>query len=99
MQVEVVTTVQLDTASKVEDLASDTRTRSHNSLAFFLSHVLKVNVPTELCVTLQRLNRKTLCQVVGGTALWLAIHKCKMTNFLDHDAVRWLFPEVKDGAK
>jgi hypothetical protein len=91
-----VATVQVDVQSRAASLREDTRQRSYQSLAFFLTSVLRVPVPEQVAEDLQRLGLRRLVMLVAGTALWCRLHKAKAVDHSKHDAIRWLFPEVRD---
>lgn len=97
MELTTVQTVRIDTESTAGALRETTAQRSYASLGFFLSSVLHVSVPDEVTKALQGLGLRRLALVTAGTALWLTLHKVRLVDFTEHDAIRWLFPEVKRG--
>lgn len=90
--------LRLREQSTAAELRDDTRRRSIQSLHFFLGSVLKVpGVSEELAEELQRLGLRRLTMLVAGALLWCRLHRAKPTaDPAKHEAVRWLFPEVKE---
>jgi hypothetical protein len=89
--------VQLAASSSASELREQTRERSKQSLGFFLVSVLGVPVSEETCDKLQHLGLRRLFLLAVGIALWCRLRGAKQPIApADHEAVRWLFPEVKD---
>jgi hypothetical protein len=95
---------RLSEQSSAASLREDARSRSLRSLSFFLSTVVKApGVSEELCTQLQALGLRRLLLLLAGTTLWCKLQKPKKqmqpVDPATQDAVRWLFPEVRENAR
>src|SRR5262245_49059873 len=86
---------RVDEQSSASQLHGDTRARAQKSLPFFLTRV--VGLPeTVVADGLHRLPTKSLTLFATAILFWCKLQKgCQVVNAADHDAVRWLFPEVR----